>query len=152
MQRISRPAMFMEMAEVVAKRGTCIRGCTGAIITRDDRPISMGYNGPPAGEAHCHGSDCPGRKDGCVRAIHAEINAMNYAKEDLSYCTMYVTSWPCLLCAKAISVRGLQKLFFRNSYRVTEGLDILYSSPIEVYHILPSGMILDESGNEVYVD
>jgi dCMP deaminase len=153
--RISRPAMFMNMSEEVAKRGTCIRACVGSIITKDNRPVSMGYNGPPPGDDHCYGENCPLENGGCTRAVHAEINAMKYAikeKVDLSLCVIYVTTAPCLTCSKVIAQSKIRRVFFRQNYRVEAGLDHLTTKHVEIYRVLPSGMVIDQMGAEVNVD
>lgn len=96
--RISRHRMFMEIATVVAKRGTCDRARVGAVLVNsDNKIISIGYNGAPSGEAHC---DEVGHLifDGhCVRTIHAEENCLNGVTLK-GHNVLYVTHYPCAKC------------------------------------------------------
>lgn len=135
--------MFMEIAEVVAKRATCYRANNGAIITQDNNVVSIGYNGPPQGEPHCYGKDCvPHGQTGCVRSIHAEQNAINRCSSSLLrgadlYCTMY----PCVSCQRAIVSSGIARVFYRQPYRsdnVFLGFDVL-----KVYRVTPNGDIIN---------
>jgi dCMP deaminase len=70
---------FINIAEQVAKRATCPRAWVGAVIVKDNRIISTGYNGAPAGESHCTEQGCFIEHDHCIRAIHAETNAVTQA-------------------------------------------------------------------------
>lgn len=145
MSRISRPAMFMEIAHIVAKRATCFRLNVGAVITFHNRVISMGYNGVAPGAPHCQGNNCPG-KDLCTLTTHAEINALDYIPAHASFpdVDMYCTDSPCPDCARAIIHDGrVSKFYFRTPYRVKEGLTILHDKGIHVFRILPSGTVVD---------
>ena len=73
--RISRDQMFMDIAEVIAKRSTCLRNNVGAVIVESHNIVAIGYNGPASGCEHCTISTCLGK--GCSRSIHAEENAIN---------------------------------------------------------------------------
>jgi len=105
--RISRDRMFMEIAEVVAKRGTCNRAQVGAVLVRDRNIIAIGYNGAPSGHPHC---DVVGHQlvDGhCTNATHAEINCIiKILNEELidrmQPHTLYVTHFPCSNCVDYI--------------------------------------------------
>lgn len=146
MSRISRPAMFMEIAHIVAKRATCFRLNVGAVITHKNRIISIGYNGVAPGEPHCLGRDCPG-KDGCTLTTHAEINALDYIPTHAVFpkIEMYVTDSPCEECARAIrNDQRVMKLYYQTPYRVSEGLDIIRGGRIEVFRVLPSGLVVDD--------
>lgn len=140
--RISREQMFMDIAETVAKRSVCIRNNVGAIITTPTNNIvSIGYNGPAPGKPHCTNQTCLGR--GCSIAIHAEVNALSRLDKSLLHCTLYTTLSPCINCARKIAIScQIDCVYYRYEYRDLSGLDLLVSSGIEVYKILPSGEVL----------
>lgn len=113
---------FLKIAEVVAMRADCTRRQVGAVITRENRIISTGYNGAPSSKPGClTESACPrggmtyGEQpkdvgyDNCI-SIHAEVNAILYARTDLRDCTLYVTHKPCVACSKVIEGSGINKV------------------------------------------
>ncbi len=130
---MERPAfddIFMELAVNLAKRSHCIKRHVGAVLTKDTRIISIGYNGPPAGTHNCDvefpDSGCPrDSKGGCSLAIHAEQNAILYAvknKTDIEGATLYVTLSPCLSCARIIYSVGIKHVIFFKSYAEYKGI------------------------------
>ena len=130
---MSRPAfddIFMELAVNLAKRSHCIKRHVGAVLTKDTRIISIGYNGPPSGTHNCDeewpGVGCPrDSKGGCSLAIHAEQNAILYAvknKTSVDGSTLYVTLSPCLACARIIYSAGITKVVYLNSYAEHKGI------------------------------
>lgn len=151
--RITRSQMFFEMAQIVAKRSTCMRLNVGAVIVRDRRVVSIGYNGVAPGETHCAGNDCPG-KVGCRLTTHAEINALNYLPSVMQGpMDLYVTDSPCQTCFEVILDDGrIKRIFFGTPYRITDHLNderIL----VDVYRITPAGFIMDwRTRNLVEVD
>jgi dCMP deaminase len=140
--RISRHMMWMEMAEIAARRSTCYRGNTGAVIVEDRRIISIGYNGPPSGEEHCKGNDCELRDGGCARSIHAEVNAIDRMQSSSNGCDLYCTSAPCLACAEAIVKTMISRIFYRYPYRLDTGLRFLLER-LPIYRLTPSGIVVD---------
>lgn len=70
---------FMSIAEVVASRSTCPRASVGAVIVKNNRILSTGYNGAPPGELHCTDIGCSMVNNHCERTIHAETNAVAQA-------------------------------------------------------------------------
>ncbi|MCG8475693.1 MAG: dCMP deaminase family protein [Cytophagales bacterium] len=130
---MTRPAfddIYMELAVNIAKRSHCIKKHVGAVLAKDTRIISVGYNGPPANTHNC---DEEWPEEGCARdskgscslAIHAEQNAILYALKNnakLEGSTMYVTLAPCLACARIIVSTGINKLIYLNSYAEYKGL------------------------------
>lgn len=72
---------FIRIAKEIASRSTCSRAAVGAVITRNNRILATGYNGAPKGEPHCLDEGCIIKDDHCVRASHAETNAINQAKD-----------------------------------------------------------------------
>ncbi|MFC2185810.1 deoxycytidylate deaminase [Peijinzhouia sedimentorum] len=123
--------IFMELAVNLAKRSHCVKRHVGAVLTKDTRIISIGYNGPPAGTHNCD-EEFPGvgcdrdSKGSCSLALHAEQNAILYAvknKTDVAGSTLYVTLAPCLACSRVIFTIGIKKVIFLNSYAEFKGLD-----------------------------
>jgi dCMP deaminase len=122
--------IYMELAVNLAKRSHCIKRHVGAVLAKDTRIISIGYNGPPSGTHNCDEqwpqTGCPkDSKGGCSLAIHAEQNAILYAvKNNMSVvgATLYVTLSPCLACARIIFSMGIAKVIYLNSYAQYKGL------------------------------
>ena len=144
-----RPAfddIFMELAVNLARRSHCIKRHVGAVLTKDTRIISFGYNGPPAGTHNCDEewpqSGCPrDSKGGCSLAIHAEQNAILYAvknKTSVEGATLYITLSPCLACSRIIYSMGISKVIYLNSYAAykgiasDEGVDFLVKFGVDV--------------------
>ena len=128
-----RPAfddIYMELAVNLAKRSHCIRRHVGAVLTKDTRIISIGYNGPPSGTHNCDDEwpekGCPrDSKGSCSLAIHAEQNAILYAvknKTSVEGATLYVTLSPCLACARIIFSMGINRVIYFNSYAEYKGI------------------------------
>jgi dCMP deaminase len=107
----------MIVALAMAERSTCPDRHVGAVIVSPDRQIlSTGYNGAPAGLPHCTDVGCIALLDGkCGRAIHAEINAMIYARHEIHGATLYVTARPCYACASAIVNAGIRRVYYLGS-------------------------------------
>lgn len=135
--RIDRHEMMMRMAEVVAMRGTCERLQVGAVIARDGRSISTGYNGNVQNVRHCqHIDDTP-----CSTAMHAEANAIAYAARNgvaTSDAYLYTTHMPCFDCSRLIINAGIKKVFYLVPYRRQDGLDLLMEAGIEVFRLTAS--------------
>lgn len=138
-ERLSRDRMFMQMAELLRLRSSCNRGQVGALIVRDARIVSTGYNGAPSGAPHCTdvGCDVHYKYMGCQRAVHAEANAIAWAaRKGISTegATLYSTHAPCLKCAQLIATCGIKVVYYQQSYRL-ERLDILEESGVKVEQI-----------------
>lgn len=107
MSRISRDEMFMRIAHVVALRGTCNRAQVGAVLVTGNRVVSIGYNGSLPGEPHCDDIGHMIVDNHCVRTVHAEVNAIDFAEEHDwgpgNLFTLYVTHMPCYDCCKKIA-------------------------------------------------
>ncbi|MBC6401358.1 MAG: dCMP deaminase family protein [Ekhidna sp.] len=122
--------IFMEFAVNLAKRSHCIKRHVGAVLTKDTRVISIGYNGPPAGTHNCDEEwpdvGCPrDSKGSCSLALHAEQNAILYAvqnKTDVKGATLYVTLSPCIACARIIYTMKISKVIFLKSYSEYKGI------------------------------
>jgi dCMP deaminase len=128
--RPSFDEIYTELAVTLAKRSHCVKMQVGAVLAKDTRIISLGYNGPPPGTHNCDeewgNSGCPrDSKGGCSLAIHAEQNAILYAaknKAAIEGGTMYVTLSPCLACARIIYTAGIKQLFYLDSYADYKGI------------------------------
>ena len=150
---MSRPEfddIYMELAVNLAKRSHCIKRHVGAVLTKDTRIISIGYNGPPSGTHNCDVEwpevGCPrDSKGGCSLAIHAEQNAILYAvknKTSVDGATLYITLSPCLACSRIIFSMGIKRVIYLNSYAEykgissDEGVDFLKKFGVDVdrYH------------------
>jgi len=135
---------FMDIAELVKTRSTCLRRQVGAVIVKDKRILTTGYNGAPSGMRHClELGGClreqmkipSGERHELCRALHAEQNAIiQAAYHGLSICggTMYVTLQPCSLCAKMIVNAGIVKIVFKGSYPDELSMAILEEAGIEL--------------------
>ncbi len=146
MARPSFDDIYMDLASNLAERSHCVKIKVGAVLTKDTRIVSLGYNGPPAGTHNCDlewpEKGCPrDSKGGCSLALHAEQNAIIYASKNnvpLENCSIYVTLAPCLSCARIIYASGIKKVIYLNSYAeykgigVEEGVEFLTKFGIEV--------------------
>ena len=112
---------FMDIATVVAARSTCDRATVGAVIVRDKRILTTGFNGSPTGQPHCDEAGHLLVDGHCARTLHAELNAIIQAALHgitLRGGTCYVTHFPCLGCTKAIANVGLVRLVYKEDYRI----------------------------------
>ncbi len=128
--RIPRDQLFNTIARVVALRSTCPRAKVGAILVRDNRIVAQGYNGAPAGMAHCTEAGCiPGPDGGCLRVVHAEANLISFAAKNggrgTQGTTLYTVMAPCLECAKLIINSGIKEVIYQIPYKNTAGLELL---------------------------
>jgi dCMP deaminase len=146
MKKPSFDDIYMELAENLAKRSHCVKAQVGAVLTKDTRIVSLGYNGPPAGTHNCDEvwpeEGCPrDSKGSCSLALHAEQNAILYASKNnvsIEGSTLYVTLSPCIACARVIFTTGIRKVYYLNSYadfkglKSDEGVDFLLKFGVEV--------------------
>ena len=123
---------YMKMARIWAENSYCVRRQVGALIVRDKMIISDGYNGTPSGfENICE--DEAGKTKPYV--LHAEANAITkVAKSNNSSegATLYVTSSPCIECAKLIIQSGIHRVVYADSYHSSDGIELLERVGIEV--------------------
>lgn len=143
--RVSRDQMMMDIAFMVGQRATCDRRRVGAVISRESRVVSTGYNGPPSGMTHCnHKALGVGGSAGCSQAVHAEANAIIFAARHgiaTEGCALYTTCEPCLECAKLIINAGIQQVIYTFPYRAHEGLELLRAAGLRVIQL--SGGIVE---------
>lgn len=127
---------FMAMAFTIAELSTCPRANVGAVLVRDRRILSLGYNGAPVGTPHCHDVGCELVGDHCVRSVHAEQNAIvQAALHGISTegSVLYCTHRPCLSCTKILINARIKNIFFANEY---------YSGPFAVSLLYSAGIFI----------
>lgn len=134
----------MKITEIVAGRSTCLRRKVGAIIVKNKRILTTGYNGPPEGIEHCESrGGClrdkmnipSGQRMELSRAIHAEQNAIIQAAKmgiSIDDSTIYVTTHPCFTCAKMLINAGVKKIIYREGYPDKFARSILKEAGITV--------------------
>jgi dCMP deaminase len=149
--RMSRDTLLNSVAQTFALRSTCTRAAVGAVISREGRILSTGYNGAPKGMDHCthecncgkftavmakgqHAYGCP-TESPCVVAVHAEANAIAFAAKfgvptDLT--ELHTTMAPCYVCAQLIINAGIIRVMYVRPYRDMSGVDLLHSANVEV--------------------
>ena len=130
--RIPLEEVYMRMAEELAKRSTCARNQVGTVIANPDltQVLGVGYNGNARGLPNRCDSTEPGRC-GC---IHSEQNALIKAGAALAGKVMFVTTSPCVMCAKMTINTNVARVFYRDPYRDAAGLDVLRQGGVEVVH------------------
>lgn len=118
---------FMNVAEIVKTRSTCLRRQVGAVLVKDKQIISTGYNGAPANVEHCINKGCirqamnipSGERHELCISVHSEQNAILQAAkhgQSTNNCILYVTHSPCILCAKAIINAGIKEVYYKEEY------------------------------------
>lgn len=118
-KRIPWDQYFMLQAVLLSLRSTCTRLSVGAILVRDQRMISGGYNGSVSGDKHCIDDGCYMVDGHCLRTIHAEMNAvLQCAKFGIPTdgAELYVTDFPCLQCTKMLLQAGVKKIHYLRNY------------------------------------
>jgi dCMP deaminase len=135
---------FMKTAETFAELSSAIRLHVGAVIVKDDRIISIGYNGMPSGwDNSCEYvyTNPQTKVDELVtrkEVLHAETNAiakLARSTESGLGATLFVTHAPCVDCAKLVYQSGINSVYYRNSYRDTAGLEFLSKAGVTVEKI-----------------
>ena len=134
---------FMDTADRFAQLSSAVRLKVGAVVVKDNRITSIGYNGTPSGwDNNCEDivyriAEEPTTKTK-PEVIHAEANAiakLASSSESGKGADMFVTHAPCIDCAKMIYGAGIRKVFYRHSYRDTSGLDFLSKCNIEIERV-----------------
>ena len=144
MERVSKRNYYLDIAQTVLERATCLRRVYGAIIVKNDEIISTGYNGAPKGIRHCED------RGGCLRqklgvpsgqrhelcmALHAEQNAIIQAASmghAIEGGTIYITHQPCGICAKMIVNAGVVRVVYHSGYPDDFALDIFKEAGVQV--------------------
>jgi dCMP deaminase len=126
---------YMDVAERFAQLSSAVRLQVGAIVVKDDRIISIGYNGMPTGWDNCCEDENSKSKP---EVLHAESNAIaKLAKspESGEGASIFITHSPCIDCAKLIYQSGIATVYYKNDYRSTQGIEFLNRSDIEVVKV-----------------
>jgi dCMP deaminase len=122
----------MDTAERFAQLSSAVRLQVGAVVVKDNRIVSIGYNGTPAGWTNQCENEEGYTKD---EVIHAEANAIAKLARDGESglgTDLFCTHAPCIQCAKIIYGAGVKKVYYRNTYRDTAGLDFLQKCEIDI--------------------
>lgn len=134
-KKIKFDSLFMDIAKRVAQMSYAKRNKVGAIIEKDGRVISMGWNGTPSGfDNACEDANNVTKPE----VIHAEINSISKLARstDSGDCsTMYVTLSPCVECSKIIIQTGIKRVVYAEEYRITDGIELLRNAGIETVHV-----------------
>lgn len=134
-KRMRYDKAYLRMAQTWAELSHCERKKVGALIVRDGRIISDGYNGTPAGFPNCC-EDQQGNTEWYV--LHAEANAIlkvARSTNDCSGATLFITLSPCKDCSKLVLQAGIKRVVYMMEYKDTTGVDFLKSAGVEVVHI-----------------
>jgi dCMP deaminase len=134
---------FLEMANLVAKRSTCLRRSVGAVIVKEKRILATGYNGAPSGLKHCVEIGClrqklnipSGERHELCRALHAEQNALIQASLygiSVKDSVLYATNQPCVICAKMLINAGIKEIIISSGYPDKMAMDFLKQAGIKV--------------------
>ena len=123
---------YMRMAFIWAENSYCKRRKVGALLVKDKMIISDGYNGTPSGFENICGDENDVTKP---YVLHAEANAITkVARSNNSSegATLYVTSSPCIECAKLIIQAGIKRVVYSDAYRLSDGIELLRRANIEM--------------------
>jgi dCMP deaminase len=145
----SRPSWgtyFMNITNLVAERSTCTRRAVGAVLVKEKRILSTGYNGAPSGLKHCLEVGClreqlgieSGKMHELCRGIHAEQNAIIQAAchgVSVNGAVIYCTNQPCSICARMIINAGIQKIYYQSGYADPLAKELLGEAGIELKQI-----------------
>ncbi|MBR1452372.1 MAG: cytidine/deoxycytidylate deaminase family protein [Candidatus Methanomethylophilaceae archaeon] len=148
MDRPSNDEYFMEMAQLVSSRSTCLRRKVGAVIVKEKRVLSTGYNGSPKGTKHCEELGCirvklnvpSGTRHELCRGVHAEQNAVTqaaYFGVSVDGATIYTTTYPCSMCAKILINAGIKEIIYSEGYADDLSKDLLEEAGIEIREYTP---------------
>ncbi|MGC9990918.1 MAG: cytidine/deoxycytidylate deaminase family protein [Candidatus Cybelea sp.] len=110
---------FMQIAHTVSTRATCPRASVGCVLMRAHRILTTGYNGAPRGVAHCTEVGCTLIGEHCLRATHAEANAVVQGAlhgVSLHEATAYCTHQPCVNCSKLLISAGVTRIVYDHPY------------------------------------
>lgn len=142
-KRPSWDEYFMQLAHLISTRSTCTRRKVGAVVVKEKRILSTGYNGTPSGVKHCTEVGClreklgvpSGQRQEICRGLHGEQNAIlqaarfgNSMKDSVLYCT----TQPCVTCAKMIINSGVTEVIYEGEYPDKLALEILKEAGIKL--------------------
>ena len=133
---------FIAIANMVRQRSTCLRRQVGAVVVKDKRILTTGYNGAPKGMKHCSELGClreaedvpPGERHELCRGIHAEQNAIlqaAYHGVNIRDSVIYCTTQPCIMCSKMIINAGIRKIYYLEDYPDPLSIQMLDEAGVE---------------------
>ncbi|WP_330404430.1 deoxycytidylate deaminase [Vallitalea okinawensis] len=146
MMRPSWDDYFLEIVDLISQRSTCLRRKVGALIVKDKRILTTGYNGSPTGCRHCEEVGClrqelnvpSGQRHELCRASHAEQNAIVQAAMhgiSIQNSTLYVTCQPCVICTKLAINAGIKRIVFKGDYPDQLSLELLEEAGVDLKKI-----------------
>ena len=152
-KKVRRPGWdeyFLEISQLVSKRSTCLRRAVGAVLVKDKRILSSGYNGSPSGLKHCDEVGCRREKLGVpsgeraelCRGLHAEQNAIiqaAYHGVPIKGSVLYSTIQPCSICVKMLINAGIEKIIYLDGYPDELARKLLAESGVEVVKFKEEG-------------
>ena len=146
MRRIDKENYYLDIAETVLERSTCLRRCYGAIIVNNDEIVSTGYNGAPRGRKNCMDLGCctreamrvpSGERYELCRSVHAEMNAIiSAARRDTLGSTLYLAgreakdgsllhdATSCSMCRRLVINAGLKEVVIRRTATAFDVVDV----------------------------
>jgi len=133
----------MDIVELVSLRSTCLRRKVGAVLVKDKRILTTGYNGAPTGVRHCSETGClrerlnvsSGERHELCRGLHAEQNAIIQAAlhgVSIKGATLYCTNHPCVICSKMIINSGITAVIYKEDYSDDLAREMLEEAGVEV--------------------
>jgi len=145
----------MSIAQLVARRSTCLRRQVGAVLVKEKNILATGYNGTPKGIVHCSETGClreqlkvpSGQRHELCRGLHAEQNAIIQAAShgvNISEATLYCTNSPCIICTKMLINAGICRIVYLEGYPDGLSMDMLGEAGLDV--CIYSGESVDELG------
>jgi dCMP deaminase len=137
---------FMGITNLVASRSTCLRRKVGAVLVKEKRILSSGYNGAPANVPHCRETGClreqlnvpSGEKHELCRGVHAEQNAIIQAAfhgVSVNGSVLYCTNQPCSICAKMIINAGIKTVYFKEGYDDPLSLEMFDQAKVDLVQL-----------------
>jgi dCMP deaminase len=163
--KINRPSWdvyFINVAQLISNRCTCLRRKVGAVLVKDKQILATGYNGAPTGVSHCDEKGClrqeldipSGQRHEICRGLHAEQNVLlQAARHGVSTkgSILYITHAPCSICAKMIINAGIEEIICANSYPDSNALDFLEESGVKLRKVDVNQTSNDNKVSEVSV-
>ncbi len=142
-KRPSIDEYFMKMAHLAASRSTCLRRKVGAVIVKENRVLSTGYNGAPKGLPHCEEVGClrkdknipSGQRHELCRGVHAEQNAIIQAAvfgTSIKDAKIYTTNLPCVVCTKLLINASINEIIYDEEYIDELAKEVLGQSDVKV--------------------
>ena len=149
-ERPSWETYFMDITTLVARRTTCTRRAVGAVIVKDKRILSTGYNGAPSGVRHCAEVGClreqlkvqSGMRHELCRGIHAEQNAIiqaAYHGVSVKGAALFCTTQPCSICAKMLINAGITTIYYEAGYADELAREMLAEAGVAMIRVVGSG-------------